>query len=302
MTTNSGFDYSEQLGAETSRTTLLTYLTRKYRHTPEEQWRERIATGRVLLDGAPAAPDTLLRPGQLLCWRRPAWHEPQAPCCFAVLFEDRHLLAVAKPAGLPSLPGAGFLRNTLLALVRERCPEAAPMHRLGRWTSGLVLCGRTREARAELARTWRTGQVVKRYRALASGQPEQDEFSIDAPIGPVPHETLGSVHAATHDGKASFSRVRVRKRRRDAFLADVEIETGRPHQIRIHLAAAGFPLVGDPLYARGGRPLDGCTALPGDPGYRLHAAQLKLAHPVSGVELDLRCAPPPWGRVNDGSS
>ena len=170
------------------------------------------------------------------------------------------------------------------------------MHRLGRFTSGLVLCGCSPEARGELARVWRAGQVVKRYRAIATGEPSLDEFSIATPIGTVAHARLGSIHAAVADGKPSLSHVRVLQRRPGAFLADIEIHTGRPHQIRIHLAAAGFPLVGDPLYAAGGRPLEGCTALPGDPGYRLHAYQLKLAHPVSGAELDLRCVPPTWGR------
>ena len=90
------------------------------------------------------------------------------------------------------------------------------------------------------------------------------------------------------------------ERREGCFLCDVRIASGRPHQIRIHLAAAGHPLVGDPLYARGGVPAAGCTALPGDPGYLLHAAELRVTHPRTGRELEVACAPPPALRSSRG--
>jgi 23S rRNA pseudouridine1911/1915/1917 synthase len=176
-------------------------------------------------------------------------------------------------------------------------PDAAPLHRLGRWTSGLVLCARTRQARAALIGQWATHRVSKRYRALADGVPAWDERVIDTPIGPVPHAVLGTIHAAAPDGKPSLSRVEMLERRTDAFLCDVHIATGRPHQIRIHLAAAGHPLVGDPLYRNGGRPEPGTRALPGDPGYHLHAAELRFPHPRGGREVTIACEPPPLLRV-----
>jgi 23S rRNA pseudouridine1911/1915/1917 synthase len=86
--------------------------------------------------------------------------------------------------------------------------------------------------------------------------------------------------------------VTVLERRRDATLVEVEIRTGRPHQIRIHLAWAGHPLVGDPLYGPGGVPLPDTCALPGDPGYLLHAQRLELVHPRTGERLALTCQPP----------
>jgi 23S rRNA pseudouridine1911/1915/1917 synthase len=99
---------------------------------------------------------------------------------------------------------------------------------------------------------------------------------VEAPIGPVPHALLGSVHAAHPEGRPSSSEFRIVERRATDTLADVVIATGRPHQIRIHAAAAGHPLAGDPLYVAGGRPADGCRALPGDPGYLLHAAEVRF--------------------------
>jgi len=122
-----------------------------------------------------------------------------------------------------------------------------------------------------------------------------------APIGEVEHPLLGTVHAAAIGGRAATSHVRVLERRGEgedrSALVEVEIETGRPHQIRIHLAHAGHPLVGDPLFGLGGVPIPGTRALPGDPGYRLHAERLELDHPLDGARLVIECAPPPVLRV-----
>jgi 23S rRNA pseudouridine1911/1915/1917 synthase len=271
---------------------LLVYLVRRYPHSSEREWRERIEQGRVRLDGDRASPETVLRHGRVLTWRRPPWVEPEAPASFAVLHEDAHLLAVGKPAGLPTVPGAGFLENTLLRLVESSYAGAVPVHRLGRWTSGLVLFARSVRARQALSAAWREGAVRKVYRALAVGAPREERFTMTYPIGEVNHRLLGTVFAASPEGKQSRSVARVLERRGETFLAEVTIETGRPHQIRIHLAAAGHPLVGDPLYPAGGVPPSDCTALPGDPGYHLHAESLRLEHPATGERLALSCAPP----------
>ena len=242
MGKNGGFEYRSQVGRGAGMP-LLAYLKRRYDHSSEADWRSRIEAGDVLIDGERCAPGTRLRAGQLLVWRRPPWVEPAAPLAFETLHRDEHLLAVAKPAGLPVLPGAGFLENTLLYRVREIDPGAVPMHRLGRHTSGIVLFALTAEARAGVAEEFRSRRVSKRYRALAAGDPDRCEFPVAIPIGPVPHSVLGTVHGALASGRAAKSRVRVVDRRASAFVADVFIETGRPHQIRIHLAAAGHPLV-----------------------------------------------------------
>jgi 23S rRNA pseudouridine1911/1915/1917 synthase len=228
-----------------------------------------------------------------LSWHRPPWDEPEAPRTFGVLYRDDDLLAVAKPAGLPTLPGGGFLENSLLRAVRDYDSAAAPLHRLGRWTSGLVLFARNTAAMAAVSDSWRRNKVRKIYRGLAVGAPQDERFDIDLPIGPVPHPMLGTIHAASPQGKQARSRVTVLQRREGCFLARIEIETGRPHQIRIHLAAAGYPLCGEPLYRAGGLPAADSTALPGDPGYQLHAMELELEHPNGTGPLRLYCIPPP---------
>lgn len=290
---NHGFEYCEQIGAEAAGRTLLSYLSARYRHSSPLEWAERIASGHVLIDAGPACSESVLQKGCELVWRRPPWTEPEAPRSFSVVYEDDDLLAVAKPAGLPTLPGANFLEATLLHLVRIHAPEASPLHRLGRWTSGLVLCAKNQTARTDLMRQWSQGRVGKRYRALAGGVPKATEMTIDAPIGPVPHAVLGSLHAADSNGRRALSTVKVLERREASFLCDVRIETGRPHQIRIHLAAAGYPLLGDPLYVAGGLPAPGSRALPGDPGYQLHSAELRFRHPCTGRERVIECVPPP---------
>ena len=289
---NEGCAYREQLGPDADGQTLLAYLSRRYSHSSREEWETRIASGLVLIDSKPVHAETILRRGSELLWQRPPWIEPDAPRSFSILYEDEDLLVVDKPAGLPTLPGSNFLQSTLLHLVRTYAPDAAPLHRLGRWTSGLVLCSRNQAARTALMRQWSANKVGKRYRALACGLPAQDEMTISTPIGPVPHALLGSIHAADPRGKTALSQVIVLERRTDSFLCDVRISTGRPHQIRIHLAAAGHPLVGDPLYGIGGLPYPETHALPGDPGYNLHAAELSFLHPRNGRELVIVCEPP----------
>lgn len=289
---NTGHVYEEQLQENARGRTVLVYLAETYRHSDEATWRDRVARGEVRLDGVPASGDERLRPGQRLAWHRPPWAEEDTPDTFDLLHEDASVLAVNKPGGLPTMHGGGFLARTLLSLVRARYPEATALHRLGRATSGLVLFARTPHAASVLSRAWREHDVEKRYRALASGTVAWDARSITAPIGPVPHERLGTVHAATPRGKPAHSEVRVVERRADATLCEVDILTGRPHQIRIHLAFAGHPLVGDPLYVAGGGPREVAPGLPGDGGYLLHAERLVFAHPDTGKRTELRAPPP----------
>jgi 23S rRNA pseudouridine1911/1915/1917 synthase len=294
---NSGHVYVEQVGAGGAGRPVLAHLLSRRGPAGEAEWRARIAAGAVRVDGSVASAEQVLRAGQRLTWERPPWDEPEVPLCTAVLFEDADLLAVAKPRGLPTMPGGGrFLAATLLALVRRRAPEAVPMHRLGRDTSGVVLFARTEAARQAVAALFRERRVRKRYRALCAGHPARDRFVVDAPIAEVPYPATGTIHAARSDGKPARSEVRVLERRGGdvpASLVEVEIETGRPHQIRIHLAWAGHALVGDPLFGPGGLPLPGGVAVPGDPGYLLHALRLEFAHPRTGEPVAIECAPPP---------
>ncbi|WP_261664820.1 RluA family pseudouridine synthase [Deinococcus sp. Marseille-Q6407] len=296
---NSGYSYRERVRPQAAGLSVLDYYAHFYPHSDRATWAARLAAGEIELNGQPAGGDERLRQGDRLTWHRPPWQEEAVPLHYDLLYADAALLAVGKPSGLPTLPAGGFLDHTLLALLRRDFPAATPLHRLGRGTSGLVLCSLTREAGAKLTADWREGRVHKRYRALAAGRAARGSYDITAPIGLVEHPRLGQIYAAAPDGKPSRSRARVLERRESSTLLEVDIETGRPHQIRIHLASVGLPLLGDPLYLPGGQAQP--DALPGDLGYRLHAEQLTFQHPVSGAPLCLRAPVPPELRAGFSS-
>ena len=270
---------------------MLDYLASTRTHSTVAEWADRLGNGEVEVEGTRADAAVRLRRGQTVVWHRPPWDEPEVPSGFEILYEDEALVAVFKPSGLPTMPAGGFLQHTLMNLLRERYPEASPLHRLGRSTSGIVLFARTHSAASTLGKAWRDHDVKKTYRALASGVTHADMFVIDAAIGPVSHPLLGEVEAASESGKPSQSVAIVLERRVTETLFGVEIKTGRPHQSRVHLAYAGHPLVGDPLYAAGGSLLHH-PGLPGDGGYLLHAEKLAFAHPTTGAPTTLVARPP----------
>jgi 23S rRNA pseudouridine1911/1915/1917 synthase len=297
---NRGYDYSDRIGRSDEGVSIAAFYSRSYIHSTEETWRQRILGGQILLNGRQASPDHCLSRGDRLVYHRLPWEEPEAPTDFAALFEDEDVLVLAKPSGLPVLPGGFFLENTLLYLVRRRYgPECSPLHRLGRGTSGAILFTRNALSARLLTIAMKERRIRKVYLALASGTAMPDAFTIDAPIGPVPYRRPVTLHAYRPDGRPSISHVRVIRRlpEENTTLLEVTIPTGRPHQIRIHLSYAGFPLAGDPLYRKGGIPRadgidDEWAAAPGDSGYFLHSWKIRFPHPTSGEDTEVVCPPP----------
>jgi len=297
---NRGYAYTTIIGGKHRGQTLLSHLASLYPHSTPQAWQQKLNNGEVTLNGTTATGGESVTSGQTLVWNRPAWMEPDSPQHFEVLFDDPHLLAVNKPSGLPTLPGGGFMENTLLRLVQKQFPSANPVHRLGRGTSGIVLFAKTPQAAAHLCANWNTPKVQKIYRALAQNIAEHDAYEILTPIGLVPHPRLGQVWAAKPDGKPSKSLAKVIARRASNTAGtktgtttfEVSLHSGRPHQIRIHLASIGHPLVGDPLYGLTGQPLENLPGLPGDGGYFLHAQFLKFHHPITGEQINLEAALP----------
>jgi len=291
---NGGYAYTTIISAKYHGQTLLSHLANVYHHSTPQAWQQRLNNGEVTLNGDTASGSELVTSGQALVWNRPPWVEPIAPGHFEVLFEDPHLLAVNKPSGLPTLPGGGFLENTLLRLVQKRTANANPVHRLGRATSGIVLFARTPQAASHLSAQWNTPSIRKTYRALSQNVALRDAYEILTPIGLVPHPRIGSVWAASPGGKPSKSLATVISRSVNATTFEVSLNSGRPHQIRIHLASIGHPLAGDPLYGLTGQPLENFPGLPGDGGYFLHAQYLEFHHPITGEQIRLE-APLPSG-------
>jgi 23S rRNA pseudouridine1911/1915/1917 synthase len=298
---NRGYAYTSIISGKDHGRTLLSHLARLYPHSTAQAWQQNLNNREVTVDGVTANGSESVTSGQTLVWNRPPWIEPDAPRHFEVLFEDPHLLAVNKPGGLPTLPGGGFMENTLLRLVQKQTPNANPVHRLGRGTTGIVLFAKTPQAAAKLSADWNTSRIQKIYRALAQGIAEHDAYEILTPIGLVPHPRIGSVWAASPSGKPSKSLAKVISRASSSTASsttvgtttfEVRLNSGRPHQIRIHLASIGHPLVGDPLYGLSGQPLENLPGLPGDGGYLLHARFLNFQHPITGEPINLEAALP----------
>ncbi len=216
------------------------------------------------------------------------------PMSLDVVFEDAHLLVINKPAGLVVHPAAGNWTGTLLnGLLAYHAgavglPRAGIVHRLDKDTSGLMLVGKSRAAVDALVRAIAAREVNRQYLALAHGAWKgPSEREVDQPIGRDTHNRLRMAVVRNPDGttgKPAQTTVRLLDDAQQACLVICKLHTGRTHQIRVHMAWLGHPLVGDAVY--GGRPLWGMAR------QALHAARLKLNHPVTGEELVFRSSPP----------
>ena len=217
-----------------------------------------------------------------------------------VIHEDRALVIINKPAGLVVHPGAGNARHTLanalLALDPKlaRVPRAGLVHRLDKDTSGLLVVARTPEAHAALVAALAAREIGRQYLAVCTGAMTAGG-TVDEPIGR--HRIHRTRMAVRADGRRAVTRYRIVQRFRAHTLVSVELETGRTHQIRVHLAHIGFPIVGDPVYGGRRRIPAGCTpelaaALRAFPRQALHAALLELTHPATGRRLKWQAPPP----------
>lgn len=255
--------------------------------------------GHVRLDGQPAgAASQRVKAGQRLEVELIPTDESRAfrpqPMALAVLHEDEHLLVLDKPAGLVVHPAPGHWQGTLLnGLLAHHAgaaalPRAGIVHRLDKDTSGVMMVGKTLPAVTALVRAIAAREVQRRYRAIAHGRPPAASFSVDAPIGRDPVSRLRmAVVASGRPARTDFEVQAVGESAAGgAFVAlRCTLHSGRTHQIRVHAAHRGLPLVADALY--GGRPALGLVR------QALHAAELSLAHPVTGAALAFHCAPPP---------
>ena len=271
------------------------FYAARYRHSDRAVWSERLVAGEIWWNGQQLRADGPLGVGDRLQWHRPPWQEPAVPVLAqgAAVFDDGDLLVLNKPSGLPVLPAGGLLEHTLLAQLERLWPGARPVHRLGRFTSGLLVCARRRASRAWLSALLRestgggpdvpAGRCRKLYRALTAPLPPDWSVAETRPlttaIGRRPHPLLGQIWCAVPADEpgalAASSQLTLLERRSGACLVEVAIASGRPHQIRIHAAAMGSPLLGDPLYRPGG--VASTDGLPGHGGYALHAHHISLA-------------------------
>jgi len=264
-----------------------------------------IRDGHVRVNGRPGRASQRLQDGdaiEVLLPAREASRGPEAePLPLRIVFEDEHLLVVDKPAGLVVHPGAGVTSGTLVnALLHHRpairsvggADRPGIVHRLDQDTSGLLVVAKSERVHRALVEAIRCRAVRRVYRAIVWGDPRGAAGEVVAPIGRDPRQRK-RMAVVTRGGRAAHTHWRVLERYGVAALLELRLETGRTHQIRVHLAHLGHPVVGDPTY--GGRVKkqlslrDRQRSFAGDllrclPRQALHATELAFAHPVTGEE------------------
>jgi 23S rRNA pseudouridine1911/1915/1917 synthase len=269
-----------------------------------------IDDGRVTVDGVTRKSAHAVRAGERIAVTvpppEPAVVEPEA-LPLAVLYEDDHLLAIDKPPGMVVHPAPGARRGTVVNALLHRLGSLAAggdperpgiVHRLDRDTSGVLLVARTPQALEGLARQFRDRTLSKRYVAVVHGVVRPSAGVIDRAIGRHPRERK-RMSVDARRGRAAVTRFEVVERFRGATLLRLVPETGRTHQLRVHLAALGHPIVGDRVYggARGRRPASVpapvAAVLEACPRQALHAEAIGFAHPVSGTPVEVRAPLPP---------
>ncbi|HEX6580658.1 MAG TPA: RluA family pseudouridine synthase [Actinomycetota bacterium] len=257
---------------------------------PRGDVQRAIAAGTVRVDGEPREKSFRLRGGERLTIEI----EPDAPLSaegpsVPIRYEDDELAVVAKPAGLVTHPTAGrrggTLVNRLLGMGVPLAPAGGTLrpgivHRLDAGTSGLIVVAKTDEAYAALRRLFHDHAVDRAYLALVRGSVGNDAFAVDAPLG----RRASKIVVDATEGRRAETRFEVRERFDGATLLEAVPRTGRTHQIRVHLAAIGHPILGDRAYGGGGNDARGLGL---DRPF-LHAGHLSFAHPITGrmVTLD----------------
>ena len=264
-----------------------------------------VKAGDVLLDGAAVAPRHVVSGGELVTLNaRPTQEVALAPERIAldIRYEDRDVIVIDKPPGLVVHPGAGQPAGTLQnALLHHdpklaEVPRAGIVHRLDKDTSGLMVVARTLRAHTALVEQLQARTVHRQYEAVVCG-PMIAGGSVDAPIGRHPHDRVKQAIVDAPHGKPAVTHYRVRERFRAHTLIECRLETGRTHQIRVHMAHVHHPLVGDTVYGGGLKLPKGATpqlveALRAFKRQALHAERLEFEHPVSGKVISVSAERP----------
>lgn len=252
-----------------------------------------IVDGEVTVDGVETNAGYRLRTGQSVEIRVPEPAQshlvPQA-IPLSVLYEDEHLLLVDKPAGMAAHPGVGHPDSTLLNAILGLDSEIGSVggqtrpglvHRLDKDTSGLMLVAKNDKSHEHLSAQFKDRSVKKGYLTLVLGHPEPAEAIIDAPVGRDPHDRKKM--AIVDDGRAASTQYRTIQRYRGCSYIDVRPRTGRTHQIRVHFASVGHPIVGDVTYGKADPRLD---------RHFLHASSLEFEHPATGERVEIHAPLP----------
>lgn len=278
------------------------YLRDRTEGIGAQQWHTLFQQQRVLVnDMAAQATDPIKSRDRIEIRRIHMRHLLAEDQAVNICFRDEHLLALHKPAGVPVHPGLGWHRGTVLNFLRHLFPinqytdeelRRMPVHRLDRATSGLLLLGLKEETQVFLRHQFAQGLVEKTYEAWVWGKPDKGEGVIDLAIGRCPTEPDRIItDPAGTFGRPAITRFRCMEHRAGLTRMRLYPQTGRTHQLRIHMAWLGHPIVGDLRY--GGAEADTIKGLQsGGNRLYLHAYSLKFRHPLTRQEIELKCPSP----------
>lgn len=269
-----------------------------------ERLKVLINAGQVTSDGgAVRDPSRRSRAGERFAVAVPApapAHNEAQDIPLVVAFEDEHLIVVDKPAGLVVHPAAGNLDGTLVNALLHYCGGslsgiggvARPgiVHRIDKDTSGLMVAAKTDRAHEGLAKQFAAHSIDRRYRAIVAGRPMPVEGTVDAPLARSPSNRKKVAIVAS--GKRAVTHYRLLQPLREAALVECRLETGRTHQVRVHMASIGHALLGDPAYGRTKAAHRGVLETLGFRRQALHAARLGFTHPVTSSALSFDSAMP----------
>jgi 23S rRNA pseudouridine1911/1915/1917 synthase len=278
-------------------------VSQKYPSLSRSQVKKLIDDGEIQVNEAPVSKAGLkLRPGDsvefVMKEARPSEVTAQ-DIPLHILYEDRHLLVIDKPVGMVIHPAPGHREGTLVNAILHHCDDLSGIggvirpgivHRLDKETSGVLLVAKNDETHRHLSDQFKAHRVRKTYKALVFGSPREDEGMITLPVGRHP-EDRKKMSTKSRRGKEAVTRWRVAGRYGEVTLMDVDIETGRTHQIRVHLSALGYPVVGDRIYGGAGRLKAVKDAalrarLSAVPRQALHAWRIGFTHPVENREME----------------
>jgi len=284
-----------EVGEESAAQRIDNFLLRRLRGVPKSHVYRVLRSGQVRVNSGRVGPDYRLQIGdrvRLPPVRVSAAPKTARPAEFPVIYEDAALLVIDKPAGVAVHGGSGLSFGVIESLRASR-PQTKVLelaHRLDRDTSGLLIVCKKRSALVEVHRQLREGEVEKIYATIVKGIPAQDAFELSQPLHKYVMDS-GERRVSVHEGGMSaLTRVKVMKKGRDFSLLEVHLLTGRTHQIRVHLAHAGHPVLGDDKY--GDFPLNRELAKQGVKRLFLHAGRLAFAHPLSRERVRLQAPLP----------
>jgi 23S rRNA pseudouridine1911/1915/1917 synthase len=268
---------------------VLHYLATRFTYLPEATWRELIEEGRIFCNGVLSDGTTHVAQDDIIRCDLPAFEAPTVNFAYEVVYEDEWLLGINKPAGLRVHSRGKFVTANLIYHLRHvrqpAYPEANLVNRLDADTSGLVLLARDKAVLSRLMGQFAAGTVDKRYLAVVAGCPSPANGTISLPIGPVQDARVPRFAVDSSEGKSAVTHYQtVRNLSNNFTLLELHPETGRTHQLRVHLAAIGHPIAGDALYTMTDADYLDWRRNPQPPAViqrqALHSHQLQFLHPI----------------------